>query len=74
MPWRPSEPGEVPTLGWIVLDWMQEYLAAPDKSDFEPFIPTMEQAQFILNFYQIDPYTGRRRYRRGVISRPKGWG
>ena len=74
MPWRPSEPGEVPTLGWIVLDWMQEYLAAPDKQDFEPFIPTVEQAQFVLNFYQIEPYTGRRVYRRGVISRPKGWG
>lgn len=74
MPWRPSEPGEVPTLGWIVLDWMQEYLAAPDKSEFQPFVPTVEQAQFVLNFYQINPYTGVRVYRRGVISRPKGWG
>lgn len=74
MPWRPSEPGEVPTLGWIVLDWMQEYLAAPDKPEFEPFVPTIEQAQFVLNFYQVDPWTFQRVYRRGVISRPKGWG
>lgn len=74
MPWRPSEPGEIPTLGFTVLDWVTEYLAAPDKQEFEPFTPTLEQAQFIINFYALDPYTGRRRYRRGVISRPKGWG
>lgn len=74
MPWKPSEPGEVPTLGWYVLDWMSEYLAAPDRAGYEPFQPTPEQATFILNFYEIDPRTERRRYRRGVISRPKGWG
>jgi phage terminase large subunit-like protein len=74
MPWKPHEPGEVPTLGYDVLDWMAEHLATPDRQDFEPFQPTMEQAQFIINFYAIDPRTGRRRYRRGVISRPKGWG
>lgn len=74
MPWRPEFPGEVPTLGFDVLDWMTENLAAPDKQDYEPFTPTLEQAQFIVNFYALDPRTGRRRYRRGVISRPKGWG
>lgn len=74
MPWRPSEPGEIPTLGFLILDWMSEYLATPDRSEFEPFVPTMEQAQFIINFYAVDPYTMKRKYRRGVISRPKGWG
>lgn len=74
MPWRPREPGEIPTLGFDVLDWITEHLAAPDKSEFEPFAPTLEQAQFIINFYALDTVTGRRRYRRGVISRPKGWG
>lgn len=74
MPWRPQYPGEVPTLGYDVLDWITTYLAAPDKQDYEPFAPTMEQAQFLINFYAINPRTGRRRYRRGVISRPKGWG
>jgi hypothetical protein len=53
---------------------MGEMLAAPDRTDFEPLVLTREQAQFILNFYAIDPRTGRRRYRRGVLSRPKGWG
>lgn len=74
MPWKPSQPDEVPTLGWLVLDWIMEYLAAPDRIEYEPFQPTTEQAQFILNFYALHPETGRRRYRRGVISRPKGWG
>lgn len=74
MPWMPAYPGEVPTLGFHVLDWMTNYLAAPDRTEYIPFEPTIEQAQFIINFYAINPYTGRRRYRRGVISRPKGWG
>lgn len=74
MPWKPSEPGEVPTLGWYVLDWMTENLAAPDRDEYVPFQPTLEQAQFILNFYAIDLVRQRRKIRRGVISRPKGWG
>lgn len=74
MPWRPSRPGELPTLGFEVLDWISTYLAAPDRAEFEPFLPYDEQAEFVLRFYELDPRTGRRRYRRGVISRPRGWG
>lgn len=74
MAWKPSAPGEVPTLGWYVIDWMIENLAAPDRQDYEPFIPTSEQADFLLRFYEINPRTGKRRIRRGVISRPRGWG
>lgn len=75
MPWRgPSYPGELPTLGWTVLDWMGDTLATPDRSEFEPLVLTREQARFVLNFYAIHPRTGRRKYRRGVLSRPKGWG
>lgn len=75
MPWRgPVYPGELPTLGYRVLDWIAEMLAAPDRADYEPLTLTREQAQFVLNFYALDPATGRRRYRRGVLSRPKGWG
>jgi hypothetical protein len=75
MPWRgPQYEGELPTLGWLALDWMSAMLAAPDRAEPEPLVLTREQAQFVLNFYTIDPATGRRRYRRGVLSRPKGWG
>lgn len=75
MPWRgPEYPGELPTLGFQILDWVSTFLAAPDRADYEPLVLTNEQAQFVLNLYAIDPRTGRRRYRRGVLSRPKGWG
>ncbi len=74
MPWKPSEPGEVPTLGYDVIDWIREYLAAPDRGEYEPFILYPEQEDFVLRFYEINPRTGRRRFRRGVISRPRGWG
>jgi hypothetical protein len=74
MPWKPSRPGEIPTLGWGVLDWMSEVLAAPDRSDYEPFVPTRDQAGFVLRLYQLDPRTGRRVHRRAVYSRPKGSG
>lgn len=74
MPWKPQYPGERPTLGHYVLDWIEENLAAPDRQEYEPFVPTREQAEFILRFYEVD-VTGRRRIiRRGVLSRPRGWG
>lgn len=74
MPWRPSQPGEIPTLGYLCLDWMTTYLAQPEVDGYRPFIPTREQAEFVLRFYEIDPATGKRKVRRGVISRPRGWG
>jgi hypothetical protein len=74
MPWKPSEPGEVPTLGWYVIDWMTEMLAAPDRLVYEPFVPYLEQEDFILRYYELDPITGRRKKRRGVLSRARGWG
>jgi hypothetical protein len=74
MPWKPQEPGDFPTLGWIVLDWIIENLAAPDRPEYEPYTPTPEQARFILRLYELDPLTGKRRVRRAVLSRPRGWG
>ena len=74
MPWRPPEPGAVPTLGYEVIDWISEYLAAPDRVEYEPFLLYPEQEDFVLRFYELNPRTGQRRFRRGVISRPRGWG
>lgn len=74
MPWKPSEPGEVPTLGYYVIDWITEYLAAPGKLDYEPFTPYLEQEDFILRWYEIDPATGRFKHNRGLLGRPRGWG
>lgn len=87
MPWRgPDYPGELPTLGYLVLEWLAEYLIVPDgPAAGQPLILTEEQALFVLKFYSIDPgFTGRaivgkalhngRRIRRAMLSRPKGWG
>jgi len=74
MPWKPSEPGEVPTLGYYVIDWIVENLAAPARYDYEPFRPYLEQEDFILRWYEIDPATGRFRFDRGLLGRPRGWG
>lgn len=76
MTWRgPNEPGEFPTLGWLALDWLEEWLVVPDGPlAGEPLVLTPEQAQFVLDFYRVDLATGKRSVRRGVLSRPKGWG
>lgn len=76
----------MPTLGYDVLDWMTEYLVVPDgPSAGDPLELTPEQAQFILNFYRVDPnfkgpaIVGRslvnaRTTNRAILCRPKGWG
>jgi phage terminase large subunit-like protein len=74
VPWMPPEPGAVPTLGYEVIDWISEMLAAPDRGDYEPFLLYPEQEDFVLRYYELDPRTCKRRFRRGVISRPRGWG
>lgn len=75
MPWKPSHPGEYPTLGYYVLDWWAEYLLSPDRpGQDDPFVATREQAELVLRFYRLDPVTGKRVVRRGVVCRPRGWG
>ncbi|MFI9600336.1 terminase [Streptomyces sp. NPDC052043] len=75
MPWRgPEYDGERPTLGYYVLDWMIENLAQPGRDDGAEFIPTQEQAEFLLKFYEVHPVTGRRVIHRALLSRPRGWG
>lgn len=49
-------------------------LAQPDCADYRPLQLTTEQAKFVLDWYRLDPLTGRFAYRRGVWSRPKGHG
>lgn len=75
--WKPTgdEPFPFPSLGLQVADAMTEYLAAPDRFEFEPFVPTLEQIEFLYRLYEVDAETGRRRVKhRAVISRPRGWG
>lgn len=87
MPWRgPRYPGEVPTLGWYVIDWMRAHLIVPDGiTAGQPLTLTREQARFVLAFYAVDRWfsgdaaagaalRNARTVRRAVLSRPKGWG
>lgn len=64
-------PVDFPTLGWGVLDFMESTLAMPDGKG-GPLRLTSEQARIVLEFYRVDGL--RRRYRRGLIMTPKGWG
>lgn len=76
MPWRePDYDGEFPSLGWEVVDWIEASLTIPDgESQGQPLKLTEEMVRFLVRFYRLDPTTGRRVYRRGVLVRPKGWG
>lgn len=73
MPWKPEHPGERPTLGGFVVDWIESHLAAPDGRDGLVEL-TREQIDFTLRFYELDVEAGHRRRRRAVLSRAKGWG
>lgn len=53
---------------------MSEFLAAPARMDYEPFIPYREQEDFVLRWYELDPGTGRFLYSRGLLGRSRGWG
>ncbi|HEY9371524.1 hypothetical protein [Streptomyces sp.] len=76
MPWRGADPGEpfpYPSLGWNLLEWWAEFLPSP-RDHAEPLIFTDEQARILVEWYALDPNTGRYLYRRGVSRRSKGWG
>ena len=74
MPWRgPEVPGEYPTLGFQVIDWIQAYLVhGPGDVQGEPILLDDELARFVLRCYRLDPETGRRVYHEALLSRPKG--
>ncbi|MDA3643791.1 hypothetical protein LZ318_11890 [Saccharopolyspora indica] len=62
------------TLGWQVINWMVKYLRQPNGPNAkEAFLPTLEQARFLLWWYAVDD-RGRFAYRKGVFRRMKGAG
>jgi phage terminase large subunit-like protein len=67
--WLPEK-----TLGWGVLNWWAQYVKTPGGEHAgEAFMPTLEQARWVLWWYAVDE-TGRYCYRNGVLRRLKGWG
>ncbi len=55
MPWRgPSQEGEVPTLGWEAIDWIESNVPIPD-GEFagQPIKLAQWQKDFLLGFYRL---------------------
>lgn len=65
-----------PTLGYQVWDLIEEKCAVPDGDlQGEPFLLTEEMARFVLNYYRVDPKTGKFVHSRGgQLVRPQKWG
>ncbi len=62
------------TLGWGVLNWWAQYVKTPGGDHAgEAFMPTLEQARWVLWWYSVDQ-DGRYSHRNGVLRRMKGWG
>ena len=71
----PDEKGEV-TVKAKPVRWQMNLSdhatgAAPGKLEYEPFCPYREQEDFIFRWYEIDPRTGRFKFHRGLLGRPR---
>lgn len=73
MPWKPAHDDDFPSLGWALLDWWADHLPSP-RDPSEPLIFTDEQARQLVEWFRLDPRTGKFAYRRGYSRRAKGWG
>ena len=74
MGWRgPQYDGELPSLGWVLLDWWTDHLPSP-RDPSEPLEFTDAQALNLIRWYTIHPVTGKFVYRRGASRGAKGKG
>jgi hypothetical protein len=84
VPWRGAEhPGDFPTLGYEVADWITENCVIPDGDLVgEPYELTDEMIRFLVWYYRVNPEatspkTGGQRFhfeRGGQLVRPQKWG
>lgn len=82
MPWRgPAYPGEFPSLGWSIGEWIEEHCVIPDMDDAgEPYLLTDEMWRFLVCHYRLKPNATQKRwrsafaYRRSQLVRPQKWG
>ena len=74
MPWSgPKHADDFPSLGWQLLDWWADHLPSP-RDPAAPLLFTDEQAMQLVEWFRLDPITGKLVYRRGYSRRSKGWG
>lgn len=72
---KPAFDGQVCSLGYEVIDWLQEYAChGPGDVQGDPldFSTDPEVEDFIIRAYELDPETGRRVKSKAVYSAPKG--
>lgn len=74
---RLAAPDHWPTLGWVAIDWIEEYLChGPGDVQGEPIVLDDEWCSILLDVYRLHPRSssraGRRSVRRAVVSRAKG--
>jgi hypothetical protein len=82
MPWRGAEyPGEFPSLGWSVGEWIEAHCVIPDGDRLgEPYLLTDEMWTFLVWYYRLRPeavgdeWQAAWAYRRGQLVRPQKWG
>lgn len=81
MPWVPDDPDEVPTLGFLVGEWIEAHCVIPDQEHAgEPFLLTEEMWDFLAHHYRLRPTAreGQKAqafvYRRSILVRPQKWG
>lgn len=82
--WRgPQEPGEFPTLGYQVAEWIEAFCVIPDGDRLgQPYQLTDEMLRFLLWFYRLHPSAiveeGRASapffYRGSQLMRAQKWG
>jgi hypothetical protein len=82
VPWRgPSEPGEFPTLGYDVGEWIEAHCVVPDGYlQGQPYKLTDEMWKFLVHFYRLYTYAApwpapdSLRYTGGQLRRSQKWG
>lgn len=82
MPWRgPDHPGEFPTLGWLVGEWVETHCVIPDGDQIgDPYLLTDEMWRFLAWHYRLredateDGWRSAWAYRRSQLVRPQKWG
>lgn len=82
MPWRgPEEPGEVPTLGYLIGEWIESHCVVPDGDhQGDPYQLTAEMWTFLAHHYRLRESATDERpasawfYRRSQLVRPQKWG
>ncbi len=72
---KPAFEGQKCSLGYQVVEWLESFAChGPGDVEGEPldYRSDPEIEQFIIDAYELDPTSGRRKVQTGVLSLPKG--